>query len=193
MGGSRRMNRLFWRLRSNALRRRDDIVEAWIVLIMWVVVVAGGTLVGLLTAHAADDMFARRRAERHSTHAVLLADTPDSASGTGGVSGRVSAEVRWTTADNSIHTGRTLVEGGQKAGAQVVVWLDDQGKLTAEPPSPTEAAVESGILGAAASLALTGIAFGAGAASRWRLERRRLDQWGREWDVVGPRWGYKTG
>ena len=39
---------------------------------------------------------------------------------------------------------------------------------------------------------LAGRVFGAGAGARWRLDRRRVDEWGREWDQVGPRWGHKT-
>jgi hypothetical protein len=24
---------------------------------------------------------------------------------------------------------------------------------------------------------------------RWRLDRQRVDSWGRVWDLVGPQWG----
>ena len=40
---------------------------------------------------------------------------------------------------------------------------------------------------------MTGIAFGVTGSARWWLDRRRIDEWGREWDLVGPRWGHKTG
>ncbi|MGW4754736.1 Rv1733c family protein [Streptomyces chartreusis] len=82
---------------------------------------------------------------------------------------------------------------GQRAGAEVPVWLDGRGDLVMEPLSPTEAAIESGLMGTAAALGVTGIAFGTGALAGWRLERRRIDQWGREWDLVGPECGHKTG
>ncbi|MFI6010055.1 hypothetical protein ACIBAG_14730 [Streptomyces sp. NPDC051243] len=180
-----------WRWRSNPLRRRDDVVEAWVVLAVWAVVLVGGTLTGLVTAHAADDVFARQRAEGHSVRAVLRSDVPASATATGGT--RALARISWTAPDGTTHTDKTLVDTGQKAGAEVVVWLDGQGILATEPPSPTEAAIEAGVLGTAAALGLAGTAFGAGALVRWRLDRRRFDQWGREWDLVGPRWGHKTG
>ncbi|MCT9080190.1 hypothetical protein [Streptomyces fulvoviolaceus] len=191
-GGTRAKKRL-WRWRSNALRRRDDIVEAWIVLAVWVVVAVGGALAGLVTAHAADDAFARQRAERHSVRAELLTDVPASATSAGTTSRHALAKIRWTTPDGDTRTDKTLVGTDQKAGAEVVVWLDGRGDLATEPPSPTEAAVEAGVLGTAAALGLAGTAFGAGALARWRLDRRRIDQWGREWDLVGPRWGHKTG
>ena len=180
-----------WRWRTNPLRRRDDIVEAWVVLAVWAVVLVGGTLAGLATAHAAEEVFARQRAERHSVRAVLRADVPASAATTGGT--RALARISWTAPDGTARADKTLVDKGQKAGAEIVVWLDGRGDLATEPPSPTEAAIEAGVLGTAAALGLAGTAFGAGAFVRWRLDRRRFDQWGREWDLVGPRWGHRTG
>ena len=50
-----------------------------------------------------------------------------------------------------------------------------------------------GLLGAAAALASAGLAYGATDAARWWLDRRCIDEWGREWDLIGPRWGHKTG
>lgn len=180
----------FWRWRGNPLRRRTDIVEAWIVLAVWVFVLVAGALAGLVTAHAADEEFDRQRAERHSVRAVLLADVPDTAAST---TQRGLGKVRWTTTDGTTHTDTTLVPTGQKAGAKVTVWLDARGALATEPPSSTEAAVEAGVLGTAASLAAVGMVLGAGALVRWRLDRRRIAEWGREWELVGPRWSQKTG
>lgn len=185
-GGSCARNRL-WRWRSNPLRRHDDIVEAWIVLAVWMVFVVGGAVAGLVTAHAADDVFARQRAERQPVRAVLLNDVPLGAPASGGTSDRRTTTVRWTAADGSTRTGRTLVDTGLEAGSWVTVWQDGHGRLTAAPPGSTEAAIESGFLGAAAAAGLAGLVFGAGAVARWRLDRRRVDAWGTEWDRVGPR------
>ncbi|MGW2620811.1 Rv1733c family protein [Streptomyces sp. NPDC001500] len=188
----KRKNRL-WRWRSNPLRRRDDIVEAWIVLAVWVVFAVGGAVAALVTAHAADEVFARQRTERRSVRAVLLNDVPLGGPAIGGVSDRRTATVRWSVSDGSAQDGRTLVETGLKAGSRVTVWLDGRGRLTSAPPSSAKAAIESGCLGLGAAAGLAGLVFGAGAAARWRLDRRRVDAWGREWDQVGPRWGHKTG
>ena len=182
-----------WRWRGNPLRRHDDIVEAWIVLVVWAVFAVGGTVAGLVTAHAADEMFARQRAERQSVRAVLLNDVPRSATALGGTTERRMTTVRWTTSDGSTRTGRTLVETGLEAGSRVTVWQNAEGRLTAAPLSSTEAAIESGFLGTSAAAALAGLVFGAGAVARWRLDRHRVDAWGKEWDLVGPRWGHKTG
>ncbi|MFD7406831.1 hypothetical protein ACFV7R_30065 [Streptomyces sp. NPDC059866] len=193
MEANRRTKKRFWRWRNNPLRRRGDIVEAWVVLAVWVVIAVGGAVVGLMTADAADEVFARQRAERVPVRAVLLTDVPRSVAGAGTTSDKTAARVRWTDPDGSVHTDKTLVNIGLKAGARTVVWTDGRGEITAEPPSPTEAAVEAGVLATGAALAFAGLVFGAGALARWRLDQQRIEQWGREWDLVGPRWGHKTG
>jgi len=192
MGRNRHMKKRLWRLRSNPLRRHDDIVEAWIVLIMWAVVAVGGALAGLVTYHAADEVFAAQRTERHAVQAVLLTDTPPASSTPGGARDLIKAKVRWTTADGSRRTGSTLVDTGQKAGSTVVVWLDSAGNFTIEPPSSKEATLESAVLGLTAALAFAGLAFGTGAVARYRLDQRRISSWGTEWKLVGPTWGRKT-
>ncbi|MBK3576481.1 hypothetical protein JHN63_22260 [Streptomyces sp. MBT65] len=192
MGRNRRLKKRLWRLRSNPLRRHDDIVEAWIVLVVWAVVAVGGALACLVTYHAGDEVFAAQRAERYSVRAVLLTDTPPSTSTADGAPDQIRAKIRWTTADGTRRTGSTLVEAGQKAGSKVVVWVDAAGNLTIEPPSRTEATLESAFLGLTAALALAGLAFGTGAVARYRLDQRRIDSWGTEWNLVGPSWGRKT-
>ncbi|MGJ5832378.1 hypothetical protein [Streptomyces ossamyceticus] len=192
MAGSRRGKKLLWRWRSNPLRRHDDVLEAWVVLAVWTVMAIGGTLAGFLTARAAQEVFADQRAERRSVPAVLLSGAPEPGSGRYSTGDRTSTEVRWTAPDGTPRTGRTLVEGGRKAGTRVTVWTDASGALTSEPPTPNEAAIEAGSLGTAAALALSGLTYGVGRAGRWWLDRRRVEQWGREWTLVGPQWGHRT-
>ncbi|MGI3199289.1 Rv1733c family protein [Streptomyces sp. GLT-R25] len=193
MKGDRDGRRRLWRWRNNALRRRDDLIEAWIVLAVWAVVVVGGTVAGLVSAHAADDVFSRQRAERHSTRAVLITTVPAAVSGVEGAHNRVAAEIRWTADDGSARTDKTLVETGQKAGTKIAVWLDARSELTTEPPSRTEAAYGTALLGTAAALTVTGMATGAGALARRPLDRRRIDQWGTEWKRMEPQWRHRTG
>ncbi|MCZ4602719.1 hypothetical protein O3S80_02820 [Streptomyces sp. Lzd4kr] len=187
------MKRLLWRWRTNPLRRHDDILEAWTVLAVWTVIALGGTLVGAVTAEAADDSFTQQRSERHAVGAVLVDSTPGTAlAGRGTMSDRVRATVRWTASDGSARTGQTLVDTGQKAGSKVVVWLDDTDRLTREPQSVTEASVEAAVLGTGAAVAFGGFVYGAGRVVRWRLDQRRYDQWGKEWEETGPQWRRKT-
>jgi len=183
----------FWRWRSNPLRRRDDVVEAWVVLAVWTLTVVGGTTVGLVTAHATETMFDGQRADRHAVHAVLLADVPKPASGKWSSGDKDLAQVRWRAPDGSTHVDRTLVTVGLRSGTRVVVWQDGRGALVTEPPSATEAGVEAAVTGGFAGLALAGGVHTAGALARWRLDRRRMAGWDREWDLIGPKWGHRTG
>ncbi|CAL9625340.1 Rv1733c family protein [Streptomyces sp. enrichment culture] len=194
MHGSAYSKQWLWRWRHNPLRRHDDVLEAWIVLAVWLVVLVGGAVVGALTARTAEDSFDRQRRERTPVQAVVVADAPDDAPRAGTVSDQVRAKVRWTGADGATHTGTALVDRGEKAGARVTVWQDAHGALATQPPTTTEAAIEAALLGAAAAVAFAGAAVGAGAAARWVLDKHRLELWAREWELVGPRWGgHKTG
>ncbi|MET9087448.1 hypothetical protein ABZX77_37160 [Streptomyces sp. NPDC004237] len=186
MQGDRASRRL-WRWRNNPLRRHDDLVEAWIVLAVYAGVAVGGTVAGAVTAQAADQVFAQQRAERRAVRAVLVTDAPK------GTAPDVMGSVRWTAPDGSARTGPTLVEAGLPAGSQVVVWQDGRGRLVAEPPDAAEAGLEAAVLGAGAAGATAGVVLGAGAVARWRLDRRRIARWGREWDLVEPKWGHRTG
>ncbi|MET8453956.1 hypothetical protein [Streptomyces sp. NPDC005209] len=193
MRGGTSGRRRLWRWRSNPLRRLEDIVEAWIVLTVWLIILVGGALTGLVTVHAADESFARQRAERHSVHAVVVTDVPRTITKTWVTGEPVLATVRWTAPDGTARTGQTLVESSQKAGTWIMVWQDDDGRLTPGPTRGTAATAESALLGLVAASALAGFSAGAGALARSWLDRRRLDQWGREWNLIGPRWGHKTG
>ncbi|MFJ9734732.1 hypothetical protein ACIRUL_25875 [Streptomyces sp. NPDC101171] len=191
-GGLGRTRGPLWRWRRNPLRRRTDVLEAWFLLAVWALVVVGGTLVGLVTARAAGQSFDRQRTERTRVRAVLLTDAPRTAvAGTGG--DLTSARVRWTAPDGTRHSDSTLVPGGLRAGSTAEIWLDAWGRPSSAPLTSGEAGAESALLGVSAALALTGAAFGVRCAGRWWLDRRRIEEWDREWALLGPRWGHKTG
>ncbi|MER5401097.1 hypothetical protein [Streptomyces sp. NPDC002599] len=193
MRGAQGARQWCWRWRRNPLRRRDDVFEAWIVLIVWTVMVLGGTLAGLVTAHAADESFTRLRHDRHAVPATLVSGTERAVpAGEGSSFDHVRATVRWTTPDGSPHIGSALVESGHKAGSHVVIWMDPRGRPTTAPPTTSAAATESTLLGVAAAVALGGLVFGVGGLVRWRLDQRRYRRWEREWERLGPQWGHKT-
>lgn len=191
--GKRRRTRVpLWRWRSNPIRRRDDVLEAWLLLAIWVLIAVGGTAAAVVTAQTAERVFARQRAERIPVRAVLLDDVPRTAA-PGTVGDLASARVRWTNSDGSTRSGMTLVTAAKKAGSTVRIWIDGQGKLSTQPPTPAKAAVDAGFLGGSAALALSGVVFGVGSVGRRYLDRRRIQQWDREWNLVGPQWCHKTG
>ncbi|MET8582344.1 hypothetical protein ABZX39_15855 [Streptomyces collinus] len=183
-----------WRWRSSPLRRREDLIEAWIIVAVWLVVVVFGGVAALVTDLGAEHEFAGQRAHRHPVSAVLLTDARPGVTGDWSTGGRVSGSVRWKAPDGSVHTGHTPVDGGLRAGARVTVWQDDRGRLgPSQPTGRAEGHVEAALFGAAAALAVAAPALGAGALARARLDRRRLARWDGEWELVGPRWGHRTG
>lgn len=193
MGRGKPMRKRFWRLRSNPLRRRDDIVEAWVVLAVWTLAVVGGSTAGLVAAQATEARLDQQRAERHAANAVLLADVAKPTTGKWSSGAKALAEVRWTAPDGSSRTDRTLVDTGLKSGARVVVWQDGQGALASEPLSATEATLEGAATGGLVGLSLVGGVHVLGVLTRRRLDQRRMAGWDREWDLVGPEWGHRTG
>ncbi|MFI1292332.1 hypothetical protein ACH4VM_28345 [Streptomyces sp. NPDC020792] len=189
--GHGRTRRRLWRWRRNPLRRHEDIVEAWAILVMWLVIVVGGAVAGTVAARAAGQELAWQRADRHPVRAVLLTAAPATAP-TENASYRAPAKVRWTGPDGTTRTGQTLVSTGLPAGAAVTVWQDGRGHLAAEPPGPAEATAQAALFGTSAALVLGGLVHGSTTLVRRRLDRRRYDLWGAEWDLVGPRWDQKT-
>ncbi|MGW5283229.1 Rv1733c family protein [Streptomyces collinus] len=194
-GKARRERRgdVLWRWRRNPLRRREDVLEAWVVLAVWLVAVIGSAAAAVVTARAAGAEFAHQRADRHPVGAVLLADAPGGTSAARSSGGRVRVPLRWTAPDGSSRTGRAPVDSGLRAGARVVVWQDGQGRIAAgRPTGGADGVVQAGLFGAAAALAVAAPACLAGAAARAHLDRRRLTRWDREWERVGPYWGHRT-
>ncbi|MER6983702.1 hypothetical protein ABT317_43805, partial [Streptomyces carpinensis] len=120
MSGKRKTKQRLWRWRSSPLRRHDDILEAWIILVTWVVILVGGAVIWTVTGRAAAQEFAWQRAERHAASAVLLSDAPPSTSA--GSGSQVLATVRWTAPDGTTRTARALVPGGLPSGTVITVW-----------------------------------------------------------------------
>lgn len=188
-GGSVRL----WRLRSNPLRRRCDVVEAWVVLAAWVIALVGGVLAGAATACHVERGLDAQRAQRHAVAAVLTTRAPTSTSPLATDNGRVWASVRWTAPDGSTHVGRAPAVPGARAGTQVMLWTDKQGRPTTPPLSPGGAAFQASWTGALAGLTAAGAVLGCARVVRFQLERRRLDEWAAEWERVSARWGRTTG
>ncbi|GGW77378.1 hypothetical protein GCM10010503_64100 [Streptomyces lucensis JCM 4490] len=183
-----------WRWRRNPLRRHSDVVEAWVVLVTWILVLVGGVLAGVLAAQATDAAFAARRAQLHQVSAVLTdgaVKTPPAS--TGYDDGRVWAAVRWTDKDGSVHTGRTKVFPGAPGGSRVTVWTDRAGRVVAAPVTGAAAGLQSALTGVLVAPSAGAAVWAAGWFVRGRLIRRRMAEWDEEWKQIGPRWGNFSG
>ena len=181
-----------WRWRRNPLRRRSDELESWLLLATWALMLVTGLLAGLATAHAVESSLAQQRAEWQPVLALTGENTP--ASSTSAASHeRIWAEVRWTAADGSPHTGQARVEPGSTAGTPVVVWTDREGRLVTKPASASQAGLRAGLSGVLVGVCAGAVPLGGGRLLRKRLDRQRMEQWDTEWEKFGPQWGGKTG
>ncbi|GAB2746446.1 hypothetical protein [Streptomyces bullii] len=193
MAASRYGRVWLWRWRRNPLRRRSDIVEAWVVLAAWVVALVGGLLAGLAAADSVERSAERQRLERRQVTARLVEDVKDRSTAREAADHRVWATVRWTAPDGSTHTDEARVAPTATAGSAVTVWTDPKGEITAEPLTDVETrlhAVSGGILAAACA---GGLALGAARTVRLGLDRHRMAQWTAEWARIDTRRGWKTG
>ncbi|MGW3354390.1 Rv1733c family protein [Streptomyces bungoensis] len=183
-----------WRWRRNPLRRRSDVVEAWIVLATWILVLLGGVLAGAAAAQATDASFAARRTQVHSVSAVLTDDAAQAPPAASGLeNGRVWAAVRWTDQHGATHTGQAKVFAGAPAGTRVTVWTDRGGRLVSAPVRGAEATLQTVLTGALVAPPAAAAVWAAGWAVRTRLMRRRLAEWDAEWKQVGPEWRNYSG
>jgi hypothetical protein len=175
----------------NPLRRRSDLIEAWLVPAMIAVFLTVGPLLAAavgLWVHA--DNVAAQRADRswHRVSAVLLQPAPGPLmSDNGANSWLVWTPARWT-AGGQQHVAKVPATSGTSAGAVVPVWLNSAGRVQPPPPTPAGARdrITTGVSFAIAALALllTGVAL----VARRLLDRRRIADWEAAWLSVGPQW-----
>ncbi|WP_434976479.1 Rv1733c family protein [Streptomyces puniciscabiei] len=180
-----------WRFRRSPLRRRSDLVEAWLLLVAWVVGVLGGAVAGVLAAMVAEQDFEEERSGRRQVVAVLLDNARAAVPGHADVS-RASATVRWTTPDGRARTGRTTVAAHTRAGTRVPVWTSARGDLVSQPPAESDAVMRSALVGVGAVIATGCVVWASARAARALLDRGRMRQWALDWERADTRRGGRT-
>ncbi|MFF7308887.1 hypothetical protein [Streptomyces sp. NPDC008137] len=193
MEASERTTMRWWRWRRNALKRRVDVVEAWVVLAGWVFALLGGLAGGLLAAGAVEQAVERQRAGSHQVPAVVVKDAPGPSPARAASDHRVWGEVRWTAPDGSTHKDEARVPPRAPAGSTVPVWVNKSGDITTPPVSEGEAWLHTTMGGALAGALAGGAVLGAAWLIRLSLDRRRMAQWDAEWERIDARRGWKTG
>jgi hypothetical protein len=180
----------FWRWRRNPLKRGSDRAEAVVVLIAAVLLLIGAPLVGIATGVRLADSATRPGADWHQVPAVLVHRSPPAPAVFGVDNGhqRVRAEVRWSAANGTPHTGQALVRPDQPAGARTEVWLDGRGVLRESPPDPVRAEVRAVIYGTAAAGGAAAVVGCGWLITRVCLDRHRATLLDREWALIGPVW-----
>lgn len=188
---------LGWRWRHNSLRRRCDVVEAWCVLVIGVLLLVcaplAGAAAGWLTYDAARAEAAAQRATLHQVRAVLVDDTPAAVPATpGGVQRAFPALVRWTGPDGTAHADLVRVPAGVRGGAHIDVWTDAADRIVRAPSSASviwQRALAVGLFTAAGTVLIVLVAR---LGVRRSAERRRLEEWTRDWALTEPGWTRRT-
>jgi hypothetical protein len=176
----------------NPLRRASDRVEA---------AVAAGLLAAFLISAPLLAFVAGQHAYRMSLHAelaqratwrpvpaVLLASAPVPAVCWCAVLVKPLAPARWTAPDGTERTGRVLAPPGARSGSTLRVWVSRSGALTGPPLTSSQVVSRAALAAVTASMAVGIVLLGAGALTRWTLDRRRLAAWDAEWRATGPHW-----
>ncbi|MGW1750269.1 Rv1733c family protein [Streptomyces sp. NPDC002092] len=185
---------MLWRLRRNPLRRRGDLLQAWIGIGLVVAALAATPLAMFLVGDIAYGHYTRtaqHQAEtRHQTIATLLEDArrhPEPGSAEAKKT-RYPTKVRFTDPNGHTHTATTDVRPALPKGSTIRVWAGTDGKLTDPPLSPRQ--IRDRAMGSAFIAALTVHATAAaayGTVSRI-LHRRNLAAWDTAWAETAPRW-----
>jgi hypothetical protein len=186
---------LGWRWRDNPLRRRSDVLEAWIVLAAWTLAAVVAALAGILGAQLSERAAERDRAGREPVSAVLVRILPGGAPDavTGVRYDRALATVRWRDGAGTERTGTMEVTPTTRAGSRVRAWTDGHGHLLSKPVGPAEATTRAVLAGTGAAMTAGLLALVGGRLVRLRVQRRATEAWGTEWERIDGRWGHTTG
>jgi len=176
---------------GNSLRRRSDLIEAWLLPGVIAAFVTLSPLVAAATsAWAGAGNAAARHAEQswHRVPALLLQAAPGPEMSDHGANTWLAwTRARWVT-DGRPRQGLVPAPAKTRAGSTVPVWLDRAGNPQMPPPTAAQAGDRVVV---ATSIALAGLAALLACAAlltRLVLDRRRLASWDTAWLSAGPNW-----
>jgi hypothetical protein len=177
----------------NPLRRRSDLIDAWLLPVaIALFLVLGPIVAGGAAWFTSAQVTADRQAEQtwHRVPAMLLRAAPGPMSGGSPHSWTVREPARWV-ADGTLRTELVPVTAGTRAGSVVPVWLDRAGQPQPLPMTASQVSDRMVVTVSAALAALTVLLTGLVLVIRWRLNRRRLSSWASDWDLVEPQWSHR--
>ncbi|MGW4600456.1 Rv1733c family protein [Streptomyces sp. NPDC004457] len=182
-----------WRWRRNPLRRRSDVVEAWTVLVvavlMSVVAPLAGVAAGLHAHDQARALAAAQRAERHQVRAVVIGDAPRRLTPSQSDPRQpYRAQVRWTEPGKGVRTAWSRVPAGTRPGEPVSVWFDSRDRSVGPPADDVAVWQHTVTVGLCAAGGTATLVFLGHVIARRIALRHRLAEWEREWARTGPRW-----
>ncbi|WP_328883695.1 Rv1733c family protein [Streptomyces sp. NBC_00299] len=182
-----------WRWRRSPLRRRSDVVEAWTVLTVALLLLVVAPLVGVVAAWWAHDsargVAREQRADRRHVRAEVVGKSADAVPmAQGGRQPSARTAVRWTEPEGGPRTATARVPAGTRAGDTVDVWLDSRGRSTAPPASGMAVWQHTVTVGVCAAGGAVAVILLGHAVVRHNAMRRRLAEWEQEWAQTEPDW-----
>ncbi|MFD4872796.1 hypothetical protein ACFWOB_05430 [Streptomyces sp. NPDC058420] len=191
-----------WRWRRNPLRRATDLAEAWLALVVMLLVLVAAPVIGSLVGAIAQDSLQRsvreQRADRHAVTATVvkklkgaeLDPDPDSSTARD-IRSRVLAD--WIAPDGTAQHGAVMASlNTPHAGDHFRLWTDQRGHIVARPLDAATATTHAVLAGFGAALLTAGLVDSGRRFVLWRMVRRRHARWDRAWERAGPDWG-RTG
>jgi hypothetical protein len=185
-----------WRWRRSPLRRRSDVVEAWTVLVVAVLLLVGVPLAGAAAAwwaySEARAIAAEQRDERHRVSAQVLGKAPDKLPTVqAGGHNSYRATVRWTEPGDGARTATARVPADTRQGDTVDVWLDSRGRNVPPPAGDATVWQHTMTIGACGAAGAAVVVFLGHRAVRGVAMRHRLAEWEREWARTEPQWTHR--
>ena len=178
--------------------RPSDWVQAAlfaVVIIVPVVLLPIALAIGSETYVNESSIGEKERQTRYAVTATLTQDAPPLGRGSRGevVTGTSEVPARWSQSDGTERTGEVKTYNGLTNGAQVRIWLDQNGNVTAEPVTGEQATFTGIGIAAAIWVGATTALCALYLLVRFGLNRNRFAAWDREWVRVDRDWNHPAG
>ncbi|PRH80765.1 hypothetical protein C6N75_02415 [Streptomyces solincola] len=186
------------RWRPGPLRRRVDVVEARLAVVLGCGVCVCAPLAGVLAGWSSADheraLAAVRREQLHGVVAeVVVAPARDAVRvDETGRTTTVPVTVRWTDGDGRRITASTRLPADVERGDRTRLWLDDRERLSAAPPDAHDITVGAWTTGVWAASWTAGAGVVTGVVVHRVCERCRAASWEHEWARTEPVWSRRT-
>jgi hypothetical protein len=179
---------------GNPLRRRSDVIAAWLtpvaVLIFVALIPVAATVTSSL-ARAENAAVARAMPAWHVVDGRLLRSAPGpEQTNHGGNLWNEVVPAQWTFRGHQ-HSGAVPVLSGSRAGDRQKVYLNDAGQVQTPPLDPSQLADRTDTITFIALGVLAMVLLTLKAIARRILDGRRLAAWESDWLAVGPRWSHQ--
>jgi hypothetical protein len=176
---------------DNPMRRYVDKLESAVAVSLVIAFLVAGPLLAIVGVRAVGTAGVREQRAQSKWQPVGAVLTQSAGAGLIGLDGDFDTSwvtAKWTAPDGALRSGIVPVELNAKAGQRLTIWVTPAGELT--PPKLTNAAlVDREVTAAIAVLAGLALLLSMTAwAVRVLANRRRIADWTKAWEAIGPRW-----